>query len=70
MCRAERRLSRPSSSELCGRITMFLSQLLPLADRSGVNMQGTFNNSHSTPVEDVPEVAQQLLDSPWPCMQW
>ena len=52
-----RRLSRPSSSELCGRITMFLTQLLPLLDRSGVNVQGAFNDSHSTPVEDVPEVS-------------
>ena len=51
-----RRLSRPSSSELCGRITMFLTQLLPLLDRSGLNVQGAFNDSHSTPVEEVPEV--------------
>ena len=58
---APRRLSRPSSSELCGRITMFLTQLLPLLDRSGVNVQGAFNDSHSTPVEDVPEVSPHRL---------
>lgn len=51
-----RRLSRASSSELCGRILMFLTRLLPLLDRSGLNVQGQFNTSHSTPVEDVPEV--------------
>lgn len=51
-----RRLSRPSNSELCGRISMFLMQLLPLLDRSGLNVQGSFNDSHSTPVEEVPEV--------------
>ena len=51
------RLSRPSSSELCGRITMFLTPLLPLLDRSGLNVQCAFNDSHSTPVEDVPEVS-------------
>ena len=56
-----RRLSRPSSSELCGRITMFLTQLLPLLDRSGVNVQGAFNDSHSTPVEDVPEVSSHRV---------
>ncbi|BDA44079.1 probable THO complex subunit 1 [Coccomyxa sp. Obi] len=47
-----RRLSRASSSELCGRILMFLTRLLPLLDRSGLNVQGQFNTSHSTPVED------------------
>lgn len=52
-----RRLSRASSSELCGRILMFLTRLLPLLDRSGLNVQGQFNTSHSTPVEDVPEVS-------------
>ena len=51
------RLSRPSSSELCGRITMFLTPLLPLLDRSGLNVPCAFNDSHSTPVEDVPEVS-------------
>ncbi|CAL8470063.1 g9605 [Coccomyxa elongata] len=50
-----RRLSRASSSELCGRILMFLTRLLPLLDRSGLNVQGQFNTSHSTPVEDMPE---------------
>ena len=50
------RLSRASSSELCGRITMFLSHCIPLLDRSGLNIQGAFNDSHSTPVEEVPEV--------------
>lgn len=56
-----RRLSRASSSELCGRILMFLTRLLPLLDRSGLNVQGQFNTSHSTPVEDVPEACHQLL---------
>jgi hypothetical protein len=51
------RMSRPSSSELCGRITMFLTPLLPLLDRSGLNVPCAFNDSHSTPVEDVPEVS-------------
>ena len=59
--RAPRRLSRPSNSELCGRISMFLVQLLPLLDRSGLNVQGSFNDSHSTPVEEVPEVSPQRV---------
>ena len=59
---------RASSSELCGRILMFLTQLLPLLDRSGLNVQGQFNTSHSTPVEDVPEVRSLLglLLHPYP----
>ena len=40
---------------------MFLSHCIPLLDRSGLNVQGTFNDSHSTPVEDVPEVLFRLL---------
>jgi hypothetical protein len=35
---------------------MFLTRLLPLLDRSGLNVQGQFNTAHATPVEDVPEV--------------
>ncbi len=35
---------------------MFLSHCIPLLDRSGLNIQGAFNDSHSTPVEEVPEV--------------
>jgi THO complex subunit 1 len=50
------RLSRASRSELCGRILMFLTCLLPLLDRSGLNVLGQFNTSHSTPVEEVAEV--------------
>lgn len=58
-----RRLSRASSSELCGRILMFLTRLLPLLDRSGLNVQGQFNTSHSTPVEDVPEARSKCFQS-------
>ena len=35
---------------------MFLSHCIPLLDRSGLNVQGAFNDAHSTPVEEVPEV--------------
>lgn len=41
----------------CGRrILVFLANTMPLEERSGVNLQGSFNTAHSTPVEDVPEV--------------
>ena len=35
---------------------MFLSHCIPLLDRSGLNIAGAFNEGHSTPVEEVPEV--------------
>lgn len=36
---------------------IFLATIVPLDERSGVNLTGALNTSHSTPVEDVPEVA-------------
>jgi hypothetical protein len=36
---------------------IFLATIMPLDERSGVNLTGALNTSHSTPVEDVPEVA-------------
>lgn len=41
---------------LCGRILLFLAKLLPLTERSGVNLGGSFNTDNATPVEDVQEV--------------
>ena len=38
------------------RILVFLATIMPLDERSGVNLTGAFNTAHSTPVEDVPEV--------------
>ena len=46
----------------CGRrILVFLANTMPLEERSGVNLQGSFNTAHSTPVEDVPEVGCSWL---------
>ncbi|KAK9827255.1 hypothetical protein WJX81_004028 [Elliptochloris bilobata] len=50
-----RRLSKASAASLCGRILVFLATIMPLDERSGVNLTGVFNTAHSTPVEDVPE---------------
>lgn len=43
---------------LCGRILLFLAKLLPLGERSGVNLHGAFNTHNATPVEDVQEVSE------------
>ncbi|KAI3431826.1 hypothetical protein D9Q98_010579 [Chlorella vulgaris] len=55
-----KRLSKSANAMLCGRILLFLAKLLPLTERSGVNLGGSFNTDNATPVEDVQEGA---LDS-------
>lgn len=52
-----RRLSKSHDAVLCGRILIFLAQLQPLSDRSGLNVQAAFNTSNVTAVEEVPEGA-------------
>ena len=52
----------PTSMCYGRRILVFLANTMPLDERSGVNLQGSFNTAHSTPVEDVPEVK-----CPWIC---
>lgn len=46
---------------LCGRVLLFLAKLLPLTERSGVNLGGGFNTDNTTPVEDVQEVGAAAL---------
>lgn len=41
------------------RVLIFLATIMPLDERSGVNLTGLLNTSHSTPVEDVPKVRAQ-----------
>ncbi|KAI3423130.1 hypothetical protein D9Q98_010686 [Chlorella vulgaris] len=50
-----KRLSKSANAMLCGRILLFLAKLLPLTERSGVNLGGSFNTDNATPVEDVQE---------------
>lgn len=42
---------------LCGRILLFLAKLLPLTERSGVNLHGNFNTSNTTTVEEAEEAS-------------
>lgn len=39
------RLSKSSDLLLCGRVLMFLANVLPLSERSGVNLKGEFNKN-------------------------
>lgn len=49
-------LLQSADALLCGRVLLFLAKLLPLTERSGVNLTGAFNADNDTPVEEVAEV--------------
>lgn len=63
-----RRLRRPSKSHssLAGRILSFLSKVIPLGDKSGINLHGTFHIENETRVEEEgvydDSQDQELLD--------
>ena len=40
---------------LCGRVLVFLAKFLPLTERSGVNIHGSFNVNNVTPLDEVRE---------------
>jgi len=46
------RLSKSSDLLLCGRILMFLANVLPLSEKSGVNLKGEFNKANITDFEE------------------
>ncbi|WAQ91078.1 hypothetical protein PtA15_13A479 [Puccinia triticina] len=43
-----RRLSKSLHTVFCGRILCFLSSVFPIAEKSGVNLRGAFNNGNIT----------------------
>lgn len=51
-----KRLSKSQNASLCGRVLMFLAKFLPLTERSGVNLYGTFHVDNVTPIETFPAV--------------
>ena len=51
-----RRLPKAMYASLAGRIVMFLSNTLPLEERSGVNLLGALNTSHPLPLDNVTPV--------------
>ena len=46
------RLSKSTDLLLCGRVLMFLSHVLPLSEKSGVNLKGEFNKGNVTEYEE------------------
>lgn len=55
---------------LCGRVLLFLAKLLPLTERSGVNLGGGFNTDNTTPVEEVQEVRGAWEKMGRRCRRW
>jgi len=53
-----RRLSKASEGSFCGRILMCVAYVLPLAERSGVNLQHAYNTDNKTAYSTPEEVAE------------
>lgn len=51
------RLPKALYASLSGRIIMFLSNVMPLDERSGMNLLGVLNTSHALQLENVPPVS-------------
>jgi hypothetical protein len=50
-----RRLSRTQDTVMCGKVLLFLANILPLSERSGVNVPGFINVDNSTAYEGEAE---------------
>lgn len=60
-----KRFSREDNPELCGRVLILLSNLLPLSERSGVNLPGICDNENTTEYDhDVKEGTTDNEGSP------
>lgn len=62
-----RRLSKGANAPLCGQVLMFLAHLLPLIERSGVNLKGEVNAANVTLLE---EPAEGALDAEGNTIDW
>ena len=56
-----RRLSTFRNTVLCGRIQLFLAQLLPLDEKSALNIMGAFNLDNVTSFATDPEVNEETF---------
>ncbi|KAJ3181210.1 hypothetical protein HDU87_001339 [Geranomyces variabilis] len=57
-----RRLSNTINTVTAGRILMFMANVYPLAERSGVNMRGDFNTKNETHYEGEDPVTGDAMD--------
>lgn len=60
-----RRLSKTNNTLLCGRILNFLAKVLPLSERSGLNIAGEFNKSHTTTIDEEQDADHQEIMIDW-----
>ncbi|XP_065843320.1 THO complex subunit 1-like [Oscarella lobularis] len=51
-----RRLSRSQDTVFCGRIQLFLAQIFPLSEKSGLNLMSQFNLENVTTCADQPDL--------------
>jgi hypothetical protein len=56
-----RRLSRSADTVMCGKILLFLAFTLPLSERSGVNVTGSFNTENAARFEGEAEDGEGVL---------
>ncbi|KAJ3158547.1 hypothetical protein HDU86_002772 [Geranomyces michiganensis] len=57
-----RRLSNTINTVTAGRILMFMANVYPLAERSGVNMRGDFNTKNETHYEGEDAASDDVMD--------
>ncbi|KAG4306312.1 hypothetical protein PORY_000300 [Pneumocystis oryctolagi] len=56
-----RRLSKTKDSLFCGNVLMFLSNVFPLGERSGLNLRGDFHVENVTVLDDLKNIMNEDL---------
>jgi hypothetical protein len=54
-----RRLSKSENASMCGRIQVFLANVFPLSERSGVNLKGLFHTENVTTFDEDVEMQDE-----------
>jgi THO complex subunit 1 len=54
-----RRLSKSENASICGRIQVFLANVFPLSERSGVNLKGLFHTENVTTFDEDVEMQDE-----------
>lgn len=58
-----RKLSKSENASMCGRIQVFLANVFPLSERSGVNLKGLFHTENVTTYDtDVEMQSENRFD--------
>ncbi|CAM9374785.1 unnamed protein product, partial [Phaeothamnion confervicola] len=55
-----RRFSRERDAAACGRVLVFLTEIMPLTERSALNVQGRTNTDNKTPIATKEEFDAQM----------